>query len=57
MSDESFSENFMWYEWGFVDPQDLRAEDAESRDSERPGGVEPSPVPAGQDTVWMRESR
>ncbi len=57
MNDESFSENFMWYEWGFVDPQEMRAEDTDSPDPEGPDRVDPQSVPAGWDTVWMRDGR
>lgn len=27
MSDETFDNNFVWYEWGFVSPQDLPEQD------------------------------
>jgi len=29
MSDEGFGNDFMWYEWGFVAPEDLPREDLE----------------------------
>jgi hypothetical protein len=54
MSDESFSDNFMWYEWGFVAPEDLRAEDANAAGTERTER-EPAVRTAGWDTVWTRE--
>jgi hypothetical protein len=55
MSDESFSENFMWYEWGFVAPEDLRAEDANAAGSERTERVSQAPVTTGWDTVWTHD--
>jgi hypothetical protein len=57
MSDESFSENFMWYEWGFVDPRDVRAEEAENSAGEGADRANEVSVSAGWDTVWTRDAR
>jgi hypothetical protein len=54
MGDESFSENFMWYEWGFVTPEDLRAENADTAGAERTERVDPAPG-ARWDMVWMHD--
>jgi hypothetical protein len=55
MNDESFSENFVWFEWGFVAPEELRADDAEMAGASRSERVDPTPGSTGWDTVWMHE--
>lgn len=53
MADESFGQNFMWYEWGFIAPEEFPQDEGDAATDARDLTLGPPPpyVPVPRD-VW-----
>ena len=53
MSDETFCQDFMWYEWSFIAPEDLPSNDLEvTGDTFDAAGAPQPPRVQEQSDVW-----
>jgi hypothetical protein len=54
MNDERFDQNFVWYEWGFVSPDEVPTDDLRVPGDVRSDGNTPYVAPNVWDDDWQR---